>query len=82
MSLKPAYKPHIIVMMVCYRTMSERFIIIIFWSIFFKKVKIDNFSYMLTITHLIYSLISDFSIELITDCDSIDEFNDMLILFT
>ena len=23
---------------------------------------IDNFSYMLTITHLIYSLISDFSI--------------------
>ena len=35
---------------------------------------------MLTITYLIYSLISDFSILLITDCDSIDKFNDMLII--
>ena len=55
MSLKPTYKPHtknsnlhifvdlfVIIMMVCYRTTSERFIIIIFWSIFFKKVKISH----------------------------------------
>ena len=35
---------------------------------------------MLTITHFIYSLISDFSILLITDCDLIDKFNDMLII--